>query len=172
MAVDLTALLQGNRLLLLAFVLFCIFGLVFLALNIHLISVGKRYKRLMRGVDGQNLETLLQESLKAHQDDEERISQLEASCCRLQEVTATTLQNVGFLRFNAFAEGGNELSFVLALLNHKADGVVLCCLMNRDDCRLYGKTVVGGTSTYTLSQEEREVISMAMHSDADHSATD
>lgn len=163
MAINLPALFQGNMLFLTVFVLFCLFGLIFLALNIHLLVVGKRFKMLMRGVQGENLEQLLQSNLEATQIAEARIDHLEEFTGHLEDLTASTLQKVGFLRFNAFAEGGNQLSFALALLNQKADGIVLCCLMNRDDCRIYGKPVVAGTSTYTLSQEEQIAITRAMH---------
>jgi hypothetical protein len=137
--------------------------LVLLGLNFHLLLVARQYRRLMRGVRGANLEDLLQEALKSCQAAEERLVKIEAACCRLEKLTASALQKLGFIRFNAFSEAGNELSFALALLSQPGDGVVLCCLVGRDECRLYAKPVVGGASPYPLSREEREAIRRALN---------
>jgi hypothetical protein len=159
---DALATMLGNRIFLFVFAAVCLLGLILLVLNIHLLVVGKRFRRLTRGADAGNLEQLLQDALRSANDVRLRVEQLEELERQLQVATANTLQRVGFIRFNAFTEGGNELSFVLALLNDHADGVVLCCLMNRDDCRIYAKSVTGGKSTYTLSEEERQAIEQAM----------
>jgi len=136
--------------------------LVFLGVNLHLLLVGRQYRRLMRGVQGANLEDLLQETLKACRAAEQRLAEIENAYRRLEKVAASSLQKVGFVRFNAFSEVGNELSFALALLSQPGDGVVLCCLVSRDDCRLYAKPVVGGASPYPLSHEEQEAIQRAL----------
>jgi len=80
----------------------------------------------------------------------------------MRQITAATIQHVGLVRFNAFPDMGSDLSFALALLNRKMDGVVLCCLVGRDDCRIYAKNVVGGKSSYPLSDEEKEAIKKAL----------
>jgi hypothetical protein len=54
------------------------------------------------------------------------------------------------------------MSFALALLNKNVDGVVFCCLVSRDDCRLYARQVIGGVSTTLLSNEEKEAIQKAL----------
>lgn len=123
--------------------------------------MGRRYQRLMRGVNGTNLEALLQETLRASQTAEKRVAQLDDLCRELTQASSASIQRVGFRRFNAFPDMGSDLSFTLALLNQPGDGVVLCCLVGRDDCRLYAKSVVGGTSLYPLSPEERDAINKA-----------
>ena len=65
------------------------------------------------------------------------------------------------MRFNAFSVRG-DMSFALALLDQKGDGVVFCCLSGRDDCRLYSRQVVGGVSTTPLSDEEKEAVKEAL----------
>lgn len=155
-------LLQEKWFLAAVFALLGILPLVLLGASLHLLLAGRQYRRLMRGIRGDNLEELLREVLKRHQAAEKRLAEIEAACRRLEGVAASALQRVGFVRFNAFAEAGSELSFALALLNQPGDGVVLCCLVGREECRLYAKPVVGGASPYPLSQEEREAIRRAL----------
>lgn len=154
-------LIQQQSALLVIYLLFGLSIVILLALNIHLLSVGRRYRQLMRGVDGTNLEGLLQSALRSCQAVEERLRELEDLYRGIEKVAEKAISRVGFLRFNAFPDVGSNLSFALALLDDKGDGVVLCCLVGRDDCRLYAKPVAKGNSTYPLSEEEREAIRRA-----------
>ena len=71
-------------------------------------------------------------------------------------------QHVGIVRFNPFSDKGGDQSFAIAILDDHADGIVLSSMQSRTDNRVYGKPVVGGQSTYTLGNEEREAIARAM----------
>jgi hypothetical protein len=58
---------------------------------------------------------------------------------------------------------GGDLSFALALLTPQGNGVVLCSLVGRDECRIYAKNVVRGKSSYLLSDEEQIAIKKALN---------
>ncbi|MDI6771173.1 MAG: DUF4446 family protein [bacterium] len=77
---------------------------------------------------------------------------------RLGEQAQRSLQHTGLVRYDAFKELGGHLSFSLALLDARRDGVVLSVLNDRDGARGYAKPVTGGRSTYTLSEEEQRAI--------------
>jgi len=77
---------------------------------------------------------------------------------RLGEQAQRSLQHTGLVRYDAFKELGGHLSFSLALLDARRDGVVLSMLNDRDGARGYAKPVTGGRSTYTLSEEEQRAI--------------
>lgn len=160
-------LFQENKTLLSIYVLFGISVLLFLILNVHLLLVGRRYRRLMRGVDGANLEKLLNEALESCRAVENRLYELDGLYRELQQLSLRSISRLGFLRFNAFPDMGSDLSFALALLNEKGDGIVLCCLVSREDCRLYAKPVEGGLSPYPLSEEEKEAIRRALERGSD-----
>ncbi len=156
-------LFQGNQILLVTFGVLVLLCLVFFLLNIRLLLVGRSYKRLMKGVSGENLEAILQETVQSCRDVEKGLLDLQSFCEKLRGITAETIQKVGLNKFNAFPDMGNEMSFTLALLNSTGDGIVLCCLVGRDDCRLYAKPVVRGRSTYLLSDEEKLAINKALN---------
>jgi hypothetical protein len=88
-----------------------------------------------------------------------RLEHLGGRTDRLQEQTARCLQRVGLVRYDALKELGGHLSFSVALLDAKRDGVVVSVLNARDGARGYAKPVVGGQSTFTLSEEEQRAIS-------------
>lgn len=153
--------LTPQNILLAASALFLVVSLLFLVLNIRLFMLGRRYRGLMKGVQGTNLEELLRKSLETSQEIQGRLRQLEDGTNSLITAQAASLQGVGFVRFNAFSERG-DMSFALAMLNKYGDGMVFCCISSRDECRLYARQVVGGVSTNPLSDEEKEAIQKAL----------
>jgi len=87
-----------------------------------------------------------------------RIEHLGGRLERLGDQTQRYLQRVGLVRYDAFKELGGHLSFSLALLDSRQDGVVLSVLNDREGARAYAKPVTGGRSTFTLSEEEQRAI--------------
>jgi hypothetical protein len=71
------------------------------------------------------------------------------------------VQNVGLVRFNPFDGMGGDLSFSLALLNDKLDGVVISSMRGREASYAYAKPVVDAKSSYSLSEEEQKAINIA-----------
>jgi hypothetical protein len=71
------------------------------------------------------------------------------------------VQHVGVVRYNPFEDTGGQQSFALALLDDKADGVVLSSLHSRQQSRIYLKAITGGTSDTQLSKEEAEAVRRA-----------
>ncbi len=84
-----------------------------------------------------------------------------AHLLRLAEQLAGCVQRVGLVRFDAFEDVGGRVSFSLALLDGKGDGVVLSVLNGREAVRAYAKTLVGGAPSHPLSEEEKEAVAMA-----------
>jgi hypothetical protein len=87
-----------------------------------------------------------------------RIEHLAAKVDRLADDAQGSLQHVNLVRYDAFKELGGHLSFSLALLDARRDGVVLSALNGRDGARVYAKPIAGGRSTFTLSEEEQRAL--------------
>ena len=151
---DLSVIFRENQEFMIVFGVLVLLCLVFLLLSIRLF--------LMRGASGENLEAVLREVVVSNQAVERHLADMHDLCEKLQGAAAESLQNVGLLRFNAFPDMGGDLSFALALLNTQGNGVVLCSLVGRDDCRIYAKDVVRGKSHYLLSDEEKSAITKAL----------
>ena len=81
---------------------------------------------------------------------------------QLEALAPGNVQHVGVVRYNPFPDKGGDQSFAVALLDDHADGVVFNGLHSRADSRVYAKPIVGGVSTYTLTEEEKEAINRAL----------
>ncbi len=70
----------------------------------------------------------------------------------------------GIYRYNAYQDTGSELSFTLALLDEKNNGVVLNGIYSREMSNIYAKPIENGKSSYKMTEEEKEAIKRAMNS--------
>jgi len=76
---------------------------------------------------------------------------------------ADVLRNIALVRYDAFADISGRLSFSLALLDERGDGVTISAIAGRTDTRVYAKGVAAGKGEHELSPEEHQAVSAAMH---------
>jgi hypothetical protein len=147
------------------FLLFLIVGILFLwimTLEWRFLRTTRTIRRLFTGRTGVDLEQMLRAYLQRVDHTESMVGELAARTTQLETKAPTSVQHVGVIRFNPFPDKGGDQSFAVALLDDHADGVVFSGLHSRGDSRVYSKPVVGGNSTYALTEEEKEAISRAM----------
>ena len=116
----------------------------------------KRYRKMMTGVDGANLERML----IGHIDEENR--RIDAENQRISALLQKALTRVGVVRFRAFDDMGSDLSYAVALLDAQNNGVILSSIFGREDSRSYVKPIQDGKSSYTLTEEEQQALHQAM----------
>ena len=80
----------------------------------------------------------------------------------LEQITHRTIQRVGLVRYNPFADTGGDQSFAIALLDSQGNGIVVSSLHSRTDTRVFAKPVQRGASRYQLSDEEQDAIRKAL----------
>ena len=136
--------------------------LVFISISIKMSRLNKRYRKMMAGMENVNIERLLLEHIEEVRQAVTKVNNLDEKCRRLDDITITTIQNVGMVRFNAFEDTGSDLSFALALLDQKKNGIVLSSIYGRSESRVYAKPVVGGESTYHLTAEEKAALNKSL----------
>jgi Protein of unknown function (DUF4446) len=86
---------------------------------------------------------------------------LAARVDELEALAAADISRAGFVRYDAFADSETGLSYALALLNRRGDGVVLTSIYSRTDSRTFGKPVESFKPTVHASDEELEAIERA-----------
>lgn len=79
----------------------------------------------------------------------------------LKKKQSFSVQKIGMIRYNPFSEVGSDQSFSLALLDEGNNGLVISSLYTREGNRVYGKPIRAGSSTYSLSAEEKKAIEEA-----------
>jgi hypothetical protein len=93
-----------------------------------------------------------------------RLAALETGVAQIVGVLPRTVQGVGVLRYNPFPDMGGNMSFSVALLDGRANGVVISVLNDRNGSRVYGKAVENGTPAHPLSDEEQRALALARES--------
>jgi len=115
----------------------------------------------MMGREGINIEELLTRYGSMISDGLRIQKVIESRMREIERQLSDSITGVGLVRFNAFQDTGSDLSFSLALLDRKQNGVVLTSIFGREDSRCYGKPIRGGLSSIQLSEEEMQALSAA-----------
>jgi hypothetical protein len=135
---------------------FTLIAFIFIALR--LLSISKKYRQLMKGADGKNIEALLTENLEDLKETRDFIVGLDKRVSELEDKSRLAVSKIYCKRYNPFNEMGSDLSFSVVFLNQDDTGVLLTSIYGRDENRIYLKPVKNGETTYALSPEEQEVL--------------
>lgn len=144
-----------------------IFNFILLILLIYNIiktnKIGKKYKEFMRKIgNGKDLEEDLENYIHRVERVEKQNGEIVQTCNEMSKSLEKCIQKVGVVRYNAFENTGSDLSFALALLDNKNNGIVLNGIFSRESSNLYAKPVISGKSSYSISEEEEKAIEKAI----------
>jgi len=124
-------------------------------------SLKDKYKKLVKGTSGKNIEGILVEHIEKvqaiHDDMNQYYRKLEIMDNRL----SFCVQKVGVIRYNAFQDTGSDLSFSIAMLNANNDGIIITGIHGRTETMSYAKPIKDGKSNYSLSVEELQALDRA-----------
>lgn len=120
------------------------------------------YISLQTFMSGHQMDVLLKDSNQKLSELEQKINKCEVRLTPIELKLRASVSKAELLRFRAFENVGSDLSFAFALLSQDGNGVVLSSIHNREEARVYAKPIEGGHSPYSLSDEEKEVITKAM----------
>jgi len=145
-----------------AIVIALLFIMVIVAFR-SLSRVEKRFKKMMRGMNNNNLEEVVLGYLD--KVDEANKNSLEAIKLGelLERKFKKSVQKVAVIRYKAFEDVGSDLSFSIALLDDNNDGVVLTGIYGRNESTAYAKPIDKGISRYDLSEEEITALNKAIN---------
>lgn len=132
-------------------------------------QIRQRYQKLLSHLGNEQGWDLLHQLLTEQQSLQTQMASLNRELAqfthemaRLKQEQAQQVSRVGMIRYNAFRETGNDLSFSIAWVNEQLDGVVITSIYSRGECSVYAKPLSGGQSAYPLSPEEQQAIQRAV----------
>lgn len=131
-------------------------------LFLRLRAVTRKWADLMRGADGQSLDTLLQDHLRKTNSVTGRIDAAHERLDGVENKLESSKRFVGVVRYDAFEDVGGSQSFALAIYDDKGDGAVITSMVGRTDCRVYAKEIRKGKADRELSKEEQAAIEAAV----------
>lgn len=123
----------------------------------------RKYKRLMRGTTGKNLEELINSKLDEIEVSKEVSNEALGKCEELKNEMRKCVNKVAIMRYKAFEDVGSDLSFSIAILDDHNDGIILTGIYTRHDSTTYAKPIDKGISRYDLSEEEMHVLKEAIN---------
>ena len=135
---------------------------LYLIAEIRISKIKDRYNELVRDSDGINIEELLLKNGHEIEEIKRDISILNKDISTLNTKLTFAVQKIGFIRYNAFADMGSDLSFSIVFLDNFLNGFVLTSIYGREQSVCYAKPIKDGKSMYSLSAEEIQAIDRAI----------
>lgn len=140
--------------------------IAFIVMMIKLSSINKKYRIFLKKLgNGKNIEEDLENYMYRVERVEKQNNEIMTYIKNIETDLTNCIQKVGIVRYNAFKDTGSDLSFALALLDEKNNGVVLNGIYSREMSNIYAKPVENGKSSYTVSEEEAQAIQKAIDSE-------
>jgi hypothetical protein len=122
------------------------------------LSLQKLRKIFFSGKDANQLEDFIIHQSKKLNVLSDRADYIEEALAALTEAQTLTVQKIGLVRYNSLADSGGNLSFSIALLDMKENGVVITSMHGRENNRVYAKPILNGKSEFSLTEEELEAV--------------
>jgi hypothetical protein len=139
-----------------------LFIILFVIMIIQYTKLRRNYLKMMKGTQVSDFEkTMIQiqeELAQLHKGQKANSGRIDDNRNTIMKLKA----NIGMVRYNAFGQQGNDLSFSIALIDQDRNGIVLTGIHNREESYMYAKPLEQGASSYALSPEEKEAISRAV----------
>lgn len=124
----------------------------------RLIKLERARKEFFASGLKKDLEQILIDQNRAITKINQELKTFDQSLNELYKDNRNNVQKIGFVRFNPFGDAGGNMSFAIALLNAKEDGVVISSLHGREGTRMYAKAIKAGLSESKLTEEEEQAI--------------
>lgn len=115
-----------------------------------------------KGKDQNSVLAVPKDVLRRIEQLEKTVQELSSKAQMLRQGIEKAVSKVGVVRFNPFRETGGDQSFVIALLDEHQNGLVIMSHYMKEYNRVYTKPILGGTSEYSLCEEEKEAIKKAI----------
>jgi hypothetical protein len=125
-------------------------------------TLRRRLRRVLPEGEATSLDQVLDGQAQRIEGLTQRLDALNKLHHELEAITQRTIQKVGVVRYNPFADAGGDQSFAIALLDSQGTGIVVSSLHSRTETRVFAKPVQAGRSRYPLSDEEQDAIRKAL----------
>lgn len=152
-------------------------GLILLLLLIYIVilhrkisKLTKNYRFFMQDENGASVEAKLKDDVAKLHDLQDTLDMIHQTQKDILAVQTNCFRKIGFVKYNAFDNIGNNLSFAFTVLDGKNDGFCLSSVYGRNESRIFAKPIVEGKCLYGMSEEEKESLTNALNYNGDMQA--
>jgi hypothetical protein len=141
----------------------CILGIAVIVLIFMVLSLNRKLKKFLIGVDSKNITDSLASVSSDLGELKSFRTELEKYLVEVEQRLRKSIRSVHTIRFNPWhgtGEGGSQ-SFATAFMNEDGDGVVISSLYSRDHVSVFGKPLKKRSSPHELSTEEKQAVDEA-----------
>lgn len=133
-----------------------------ITMKMDLSDMKKRYRKMMVGSEGEDIETMLTRNTNEILRFSEELERLSENVERVDSILERAITRVSIVRFNAFEDTSSDLSYCIALLDDNNTGVIISAINGREESRSYAKPIIKGEpAPYKLTKEEEQVLNDA-----------
>ncbi|MCI1821356.1 MAG: DUF4446 family protein [Megasphaera sp.] len=132
-------------------------------LNYRVNKLTRKYNFFMQDETGKSVETKLHEDVAQLRELSDTLDSLYGTQAEMLTIQNHCFRKIGFVKYNAFDNIGNHLSFAFTILDGKNDGFCLSSVYGRNESRIFAKPIVNGQSLYSMSEEEKESLENALN---------
>lgn len=125
---------------------------------VKLSKIQKTSKIFFEGKQAASLEDFIINQSKKINELGTQAAYIEEAIKDLREIQKDSIQKMGVVRYNPFADNGGNLSFSMAILDARDNGVVITSMHGREQNRIYAKPILNGKSEFALTAEEEKAI--------------
>ena len=143
-------------------VLIIILLLIIISVLRSLNYLENKYRKLMRGANGKNIEDLLVNNLKNIEQSKQDTQYVKEMYKSVDQRLRECIRKVSVVRYRAFEDVGSDLSYSIAFLDENANGVIMTGIFGRNESTTYAKPIDKGISRYDLSLEEQQALKNSM----------
>jgi hypothetical protein len=119
-------------------------------------------RRLLRVLGERPLEALLSQTTDSVEAFGHQIRALEHQVSELMDYAAQCYSRVGMVRFDAFPDLGGQLSYAVALVDARGDGLLIRSLHGRTESSLAFKQIRQGVADGRVLPEEQQALEQAL----------
>jgi hypothetical protein len=131
--------------------------------KVEINRIEKRYKKLMKGSLGKNIEEMIFDYNNKVDKSLESAKSIEALYKDVDIRLRKCVQKVSVVRYRAFDDVGSDLSYSIAMLDDENNGLIITGIYGRSESTSFTKPVENGISKYDLSEEEKLAIKNAIN---------
>lgn len=122
-----------------------------------------KYTFFMQDENGKSVEAKLRDDVAQLHDLQGTLHMIHQRQKDILAVQNNCFRKIGFVKYNAFDNIGNNLSFAFTVLDGKNNGFCLSSVYGRSESRIFAKPIVEGKCLYGMSDEEKESLQNALH---------
>ncbi len=144
-------------------IIISIISLIIAIISIYYVIITKqKYEKIaLKLGNGENIVNILKDYISKVNELDKKDDQIIDYCNKINEEINKTIKKVGLVKYNLYNTTKNDLSFAVALLDNKNNGIILNSIYGIDYSNIYCKLIIDGKTKEKLSAEENEALNLA-----------